>query len=81
MTIRVQLFAAIRDAAEADALEIDLPDGALVRDLRDAIAARLPSVAALVAVSRLAIDRRFAADSESAPASAEFALIPPVSGG
>jgi MoaE-MoaD fusion protein len=76
MQVTVRLFAQLRERAGRREVEVDLPDGALVRD---AIAA-LGEVAAGLPVV-MAVNREYA--DESAPLSPgdELALIPPVSGG
>ncbi|MFO0797699.1 MAG: molybdopterin converting factor subunit 1 [Gemmataceae bacterium] len=81
MTLTVHLFAAARDLAGAAALPIDLPDGSTVSDLRAALAARVPALAALLARSAVAVDHDFAENGHVLTAAAEVAVIPPVSGG
>jgi molybdopterin synthase catalytic subunit len=76
MVVTIRLFAMLRERAGAGELELDLPDGARVRDALDRLddlAGGLPLV--------MAINRDYAdADSELRPGD-ELALIPPVSGG
>ena len=76
MVVTIRLFAMLRERAGAGELELDLPDGARVRDALarlDDLAGGLPLV--------MAINRDYAdADSELRPGD-ELALIPPVSGG
>src|SRR3954462_9741627 len=76
MTVRVRLFAALRERAGADEVELELPPGARVGDALERLgdlAAGLPLV--------MAINREYAdADAPLAPDD-ELALIPPVSGG
>jgi molybdopterin synthase catalytic subunit len=79
--MRVRLFAALRDAfGEA---EVALPDaGPLTAGaLLDRLAETRPDAAPLLARSRVAVDREFAAPDAELPAGAEIAIIPPVSGG
>jgi MoaE-MoaD fusion protein len=76
MQVRIRLFAQLRERAGSSELDVELPEGASVRDAIDAlgdVAAGLPVV--------MAINREYA--DESAPLSPgdELALIPPVSGG
>jgi len=76
MVIRVRLFAALRERAGSDEIELELPDGALVSDALERMGGLTKDVKAVLAVNR-----------EYAPADAalhpgdELALIPPVSGG
>ena len=76
MRIRLRLFAMLRERAGASELELELPEGARVRDALaqvQELAAGMPLV--------MAVNREYA--DEDAPLSAgdELALIPPVSGG
>ena len=76
MKVRVRLFAVLRERAGARELELELPEGACVRDALDAVgdlAKGLPLV--------MAINREYAEDDEVLHADDELALIPPVSGG
>jgi molybdopterin converting factor subunit 1 len=81
MTVRVLLFAAARDLAGADAVTVELPPGATVADLRAALAARVPALAALLRRSSVAVNHDFAEDDRAIDPAAELAVIPPVSGG
>jgi MoaE-MoaD fusion protein len=78
MRVRVRLFAMLRERAGASELELDLPDGARVRD---ALAA--PAVAALAEGLPLvlAVNRVYADTDAPLSPDDELALIPPVSGG
>jgi len=81
MTLTVHLFAAARDLAGAATLPVDLPHAATVSDLRAALAARVPALAALLARSAVAVDHDIADDAHVLSAAAEVAVLPPVSGG
>ena len=81
MTIRVNLFAAMRDLAGSDSATLELLPGATVADLRRTLAERFPKVAGLLARSAVAVNHDFAEDSQRLEASDEVAVIPPVSGG
>lgn len=84
-SIEVLLFAAIRDAASTDTLNVPIDDQTTAGDVLQAIATQLTGVAALVHISRLAINGKYVpAGFELASINVnetEFALIPPVSGG
>ena len=74
--VRVRLFAQLRERAGRSELELDLPEGARVRDALAAVgdlAAGLPVV--------MAVNREYAAEDAVLAAGDELALIPPVSGG
>lgn len=84
-SIEVLLFAAIRDAAAMDTLTVPIHERSTAGDVLQTVAEQLPEVAAIVQVSRLAIDGTYVAtDFHLVSANGdkpEFALIPPVSGG
>lgn len=76
MIVNVRLFAALRERAGSDRLELELPEGARVRDALaavDELAGGLPLV--------LAVNREYADPDAALSAGDELALIPPVSGG
>jgi sulfur-carrier protein len=81
MMVPVRMFARARDLAGADALRIELPEGATVADLRRQLAVACPALASLLERSALAVDNEFAGDTQVLSANAEVALLPPVSGG
>jgi molybdopterin converting factor subunit 1 len=81
MIVHVRLFARARDLAGADSVAVELPDGASVADLRRRLAADHPRLAGLLERSALAVENEFAEDTLPLSASAEIALLPPVSGG
>jgi sulfur-carrier protein len=81
MTLRVLLFAALRDLASAERVAIELAAGSTVADLRTALAQQFPPLAALLARSAIAVNHDFAEDSRVLTATDEVAIIPPVSGG
>jgi len=76
MQVRVLLFAGLRERAGASSVELDLPEGAVVRDALD----RMRAVADGVPVV-MAINQEYAAADAPLHAGDELALIPPVSGG
>jgi molybdopterin synthase catalytic subunit/molybdopterin converting factor small subunit len=76
MVVTIRLFAMLRERAGASEIELDLPEGARVRDALDrldALAGGLPLV--------MAINRDYADAESELQAGDELALIPPVSGG
>jgi len=76
MVVHVRLFAALRERAGRDQLELELPDGALVSDALaqvEELARDLPLV--------LAVNREYAQLGDPLSPGDELALIPPVSGG
>ena len=72
----MHLFAGLRERAGADTLDLELPDGARVRDALEQLQALSGDVPVVMAVNREYAD----ADLQLHPDD-ELALIPPVSGG
>jgi MoaE-MoaD fusion protein len=76
VNVTVRLFAMLRERAGANRVELDLPNGARVRDALaalDGLADGLPLV--------MAVNREYAPDDAELHPGDELALIPPVSGG
>ncbi len=76
MKVTVRLFAALRERAGASEVELELADGARVRDALSALA----DIAGDTAVV-MAVNREYADAGTELHADDELALIPPVSGG
>jgi MoaE-MoaD fusion protein len=76
MQVRIRLFAALRERAGTDALELELPDGASVGDALERMRALTDDVPVVMAVNR-----EYADAGVTLHAGDEVALIPPVSGG
>jgi molybdopterin converting factor subunit 1 len=81
MKLRVQMFAFARQCAGADSVEIDVPQGATIADLRQALFARLPELGSLGPRLLFAVNGEYAAETSTLPPECEVACIPPVSGG
>jgi molybdopterin converting factor subunit 1 len=79
--IRVRLFAAARQLAGSDVVELEIPAGGTVGDLRSRLSDQVPQLAALLSHVTFALDSQYADDKTAVPAGAEIACIPPVSGG
>lgn len=76
MHVRVRLFAALREQAGSGSIELELPEGAVVGDVWDALALGAEPPGLLFARNRAYVGR----EAPLAPGD-EVALIPPVSGG
>jgi MoaE-MoaD fusion protein len=74
--VRIRLFAILRERADADELELELPEGARVRDVLERIGPLADGVPLVMAVNR-----EYADADAPLQAGDELALIPPVSGG
>jgi molybdopterin converting factor subunit 1 len=79
--IRVRLFARARDLAGAETVEVLLPEGASVAELRNRLAEAYPALGGLLRRAAVAVNEDFADEATRIPPGAEVALIPPVSGG
>ncbi len=77
----VLFFAQVRDVVARDRLEIELPTGSTVRDLRQHLITRFPTIADQSQHLAVAVNVRYAADSTKLHRGDVVALIPPVSGG
>jgi molybdopterin synthase catalytic subunit len=76
MQVTVRLFAMLRERAGASEVEVELPEGARVRDALaalDGLADGMPVV--------MAVNREYAKEDAPLGEGDELALIPPVSGG
>ncbi|MBJ6978274.1 MoaD/ThiS family protein [Luteimonas sp. MC1895] len=86
MKVVVSLFGAFREHDPAARLELDLPDGARVADLREALdrhgrehwPAYRPE---LLKASAFASETTLLRDAEQVPDGVPMAVLPPVSGG
>ena len=76
MKVTVRLFAALRERAGRDALELELPEGATAADALAAVE-HLAAGSSLV----LAVNREYATPETRLAAGDELAVVPPVSGG
>ena len=81
MQVRVRLFGSLREAAGAATLILELPEGARVEDVREALAARIPAAARLGPRVAVALNHAVAAPGARLAEGDEVALLPPVSGG
>jgi len=76
MHIRVRLFAMLRERAGAEEIELELPDGAVVRDALERVGQLTAGIPVVMAVNH-----EYAEPSAVLSPGDELALIPPVSGG
>ena len=79
--MQIQMFAAAKDLAGSDAIEVDFCFPIEAWAIKEAIVAQCPNLKPLVEHSRIAVDGRYMADDAQVHAATEIALIPPVSGG
>lgn len=81
MKVQVKLFAGVRQAAGCGEVELDVPDGALIADVRTALGNRIPAAQRLVERAMFAAGHEYVTDQTRVDPSVELACIPPVSGG
>jgi molybdopterin converting factor subunit 1 len=81
MNVVVKLFAAARELAGQSQIGLELPAGADVSTVRQALIKRAPQLAPLAARSMIALNAEYVPDAASIVDGDELALIPPVSGG
>ncbi|HEY2894030.1 MAG TPA: MoaD/ThiS family protein [Pirellulales bacterium] len=81
MKVRVRLFAVARELSSCDSLELELPEGSTIGDLRAALAKRVPALEEVLPGVMFAIGTSYASNKTLLGPDAEVACIPPVSGG
>lgn len=81
MSIEVLLFAAAREAAGTDRVELEGQDGGTVRDLLQELATRIPALAPVLPSCRAAVNESFARPDTPVATGSVVAILPPVSGG
>ena len=81
MRIRLRLFAVARQAAGSDTIEVDLPEGANIGRLRQALVEQVPKLSGMIDRMMFAMDAEYATDETEVRPNADIACIPPVSGG
>ena len=86
MKIRIALYGALREADASGHLELDVPPGSSIAELRELLVAHLaehaPTVPArLVRRSAFASAEEILHNHRTVPEGVELAVLPPVSGG
>lgn len=81
MTVTVRMFALARECAGTDVLELDLPEGSTVGDLRKRLIEQLPALGGLGPRLLFAVDAEYSPDGARLTSTSDVACIPPVSGG
>ncbi|MEZ4390677.1 MAG: MoaD/ThiS family protein [Polyangiales bacterium] len=79
--MRVLLFAAAREVVGARDLSLSLAEGAVARDVLDALCAAHPGLRGHRGSLRLAVEGEYAAEDVALREGVEVAVIPPVAGG
>ena len=81
MQINVLLFAAAREAAQSDSIQIDVAENASAADVLAELSQQIPAIQQLIPSCRLAVDNCYVSNDAIVGQGHEVALIPPVSGG
>jgi len=81
ISVRVLLFAQLKDRVGADELRVSLPRGSTGQDLMRWLAHHHPKAQGVLAVSRLAVNCEYASRDHVFQEHDEIVIIPPVSGG
>lgn len=81
MNIEVKLFAAARQAANQEMLEVEIAEGATVQQLKAELGRQFPPLKSMLDHLLVAIDTEYAGADQVLQAGQDIALIPPVSGG
>jgi len=81
MRVRVLFFGGLKDLAGKSSDLLELPDGALVRDVLGHYVAQVPRLKESLASLAVAVNQEYAGVETGLKSGDEVALLPPVSGG
>ena len=81
MTVRVRLFAVLREKAGVSECALELPAGSTVAEARGPLLARLPALRDHIDRVAFAVNQSYVKPDARLNDGDELALIPPVSGG
>ncbi|MEP6685641.1 MAG: MoaD/ThiS family protein [Verrucomicrobiota bacterium] len=81
MEIQVQFFAQLRDAADASALDLELPAGSTAGDLLAAVYERVPALRSWNESILIGAGVEFVGRNHVLQPNEQIALMPPVQGG
>lgn len=81
MKVKLKLFAIAKQLADHDEIELELPTGSTVQNLREALVDSIPDLQPMLDTLRFAVNSDYATDETPISESDELACIPPVSGG
>ncbi len=79
--VRVRFFAALREIAGKEMIEVDVSSGTTAGRLLDRLIADHPKLAPFAGVVQVAINKEFADRGTELQADDEVVFLPPVSGG
>ena len=83
MKITVMLFANLKDIAGKGSIELELPDGASVKELKAAVSGISEKLGEVISKGTIlvALNQEMALDSDKLKDGDEVGLLPPFSGG
>src|SRR5580704_9698195 len=81
MRVRVLFFGVLKDLAGKSSDGLELPDGALVRDVLSHYLSEVPGMREALASLAVAVNQEYAGPETTLKSDDEVALLPPVSGG
>ncbi len=80
MQVNILAFGIAKDIVRGGQLQLELPAGATVADLKEQLCARFPDFERLASL-RVAVNSEYVENSQTLAEQDEIVLIPPVSGG
>jgi molybdopterin synthase catalytic subunit len=80
-SVQVLFFASFKELTGSRQVELELPAGATVKDLKHQVGRRFPAASTALKTAVVAVNHEFAHETDAVPAGAEVAIFPPVSGG
>ena len=81
MRVEIQMFAAARELAGQETIQVEVNPPAVASDVMAAIGHQVPEIRQLLRACRLAVDDSYASGDTPVSERNHLALIPPVSGG
>jgi molybdopterin converting factor small subunit len=81
MKVRLRLFALARDLVGSPALEVELPNGSAIADLRQAMSELAPAIVPVAKSAMFAVSAQYVSNEFILKDGDEVACIAPVSGG
>jgi molybdopterin converting factor subunit 1 len=79
--VKVLFFATLKDKAGTRQIELDLPPGITIAQLKVMVAEKFPGLNGILSHCLASINHHYCADDNEIPVDAEVAFFPPVSGG
>ncbi len=79
--VKVLFFATLRDRAKTRMVELQVPPGATIAELKTLLIQQYPGLGGLMEHCLAAINHDYKFDETVIPEQAEIAFFPPVSGG